>query len=139
MNLVDSLFLGYNGCVFAYGATGTGKTFTMMGDETHKGMIQICLEDIFLKKRQRENQAQIDIKVQYVEIYNEHIKDLLEEDKKYCNLREDPIKGVVVQGAKKISVNETRSIMELLIQGNKRRSTEFTNANEASSRSHAVL
>lgn len=96
MDLVDSLYDGFNGCVFAYGATGTGKTFTMIGNSEQKGMIQICLDDIFEKKKHMESNMEIRIRIQFVEIYNEQIKDLLEQEKTSCSLRDDPVKGVTV-------------------------------------------
>lgn len=139
MDLVDSLYDGFNGCVFAYGATGTGKTFTMIGNSEQKGMVQICLDDIFEKRKQMEANTEIRIKIQFVEIYNEQIKDLLEPEKSSCSLRDDPVKGVTVQGAKKLEVSSTEQVSRLVQQGNQRRSTEKTDANEASSRSHAIL
>lgn len=82
-----------------------------------------------------------DIRVCYVEIYNEYIKDLLNSEKnaEYLDLRDDPLKGVTIAGAVEMKVQNVEQIMKLLYQGNKRRTTEATNANEASSRSHAIF
>ena len=138
--LIEPLLNGYNGCVFAYGATGTGKTYTMLGDSEKPGLCNLSLEEIFIKidnKTETENLVQ----VSYVEIYNENIRDLLspKENGKYLDLRDDPLKGVTIAGATEIIVENVEQVMNLLFMGNKRRTTESTNANETSSRSHAVF
>lgn len=139
--MIDPLFEGFNGCIFAYGATGTGKTYTMLGNEENPGLITFCLNDIFDWKNIFSDQYEIKIKVSYVEVYNEYIRDLLtpKENKFSCSLWDDPIKGVKIAGVSKIEVTETSSIMKLLLVGNQRRTTESTNANEFSSRSHAIF
>ena len=139
-SLIDPLFKGYNGCVFAYGPTGTGKTFTMIGNNYELGLCSLSLKEIF-QKREKIDDFEISISVSYVEIYNEAIRDLLSSQFKdnYLELREDPIKGVSVAGALEFPVNSVEEVMSLLQQGNKRRTTESTNANQTSSRSHAVF
>jgi kinesin family protein 18/19 len=139
-DLVDPLFKGYNGCVFAYGPTGTGKTHTMLGNNSVDGLCSLSLKAIFDKRRCMPNH-EILINVSYVEIYNEQIRDLLIPNHKenYLDLREDPIKGVSLAGATEFKVDSVEEVMNLLFQGNKRRTTEATNANQTSSRSHAVF
>lgn len=138
--LIDPLFKGYNGCVFAYGATGTGKTYTMLGNSEKPGLCNLSLKEIFDKVDLKTDTKNI-VKVSYVEIYNENIRDLLspKETGKYLDLRDDPIKGVTVAGATEIIVDNVDQVMNLLFMGNKRRTTEATNANQTSSRSHAVF
>lgn len=89
---------------------------------------------------------QYEIKVSFLEIYNENIRDLIEaqnevrpEDDNYLDLREDPQRGACVAGLKEIEVNSAQEILSLLIHGNGNRTTEETEANETSSRSHAVF
>lgn len=85
--------------------------------------------------------SDVDIFVSYVEIYNEQIRDLLmpKDNGLYLELRDDPIKGVTLAGATEITVESVEEVMNLLYQGNKQRTTEATNANQTSSRSHAVF
>lgn len=98
-------------------------------------------QDIFQRKRD-STLNDVAITISYVEIYNEQIRDLLiqkENTGVYLDLREDPIKGVSLSGATEIKVDCVEEVMSLLFQGNKRRITEATNANQTSSRSHAVF
>jgi kinesin family member 18/19 len=81
-----------------------------------------------------------EVEASYVEIYNENIKDLLNPNKRdYLDLRDDPIKGLVIAGVTKKEVHNIKDLMKLLVLGNSRRTTESTKANSESSRSHAVL
>lgn len=139
--LIEPLFKGYNGCVFAYGATGTGKTHTMIGNSQLPGIINLSLAEIFEKKAEIETNMEVSVKISYVEIYNENIRDLLTEKKKgkYLCLRDCPIKGVTLARATFIEVDEVEEVMAYLHKGNKKRTTEATNANAFSSRSHAVF
>lgn len=138
--LMNPLFKGYNGCVFAYGATGTGKTYTMLGNSEKPGLCNLSLQEIFEKIDQKTDTDNV-VKVSYVEIYNENIRDLLspKETGRYLDLRDDPLKGVTIAGATEIIVENVEQVMNLLLMGNKRRTTESTNANQTSSRSHAVF
>ncbi len=126
--------------MFAYGPTGTGKTHTMLGNNSVDGLCSLSLKAIFDKRRNMPNHEVL-INVSYVEIYNEQIRDLLIPNNKdnYLDLREDPIKGVSLAGATEFKVDSIEEVMNLLFQGNRRRTTEATNANQTSSRSHAVF
>lgn len=97
-------------------------------------------KEIF-RKKETLTDKNVEIFVSYVEIYNEQIRDLLKpkEDGSYLDLRDDPIKGVTIAGATEITVTGVKEVMSLLSQGNKKRTTEATNANQTSSRSHAVF
>ena len=139
--LIEPLFKGYNGCVFAYGATGTGKTHTMIGNDDLPGLINLSLAEIFERKQEMEINMDVSVKISYVEIYNENIRDLLTDKKKgkYLCLRDCPIKGVTLARATFIEVDEVEEVMSYLHKGNRKRTTEATNANAFSSRSHAVF
>jgi kinesin family protein 18/19 len=147
-NLIHPVLNGFNGCVFAYGATGTGKTHTMLGATATSGLCSLALKDIYSTSAEAEYQDYIfNVKVCYVEIYNEAIRDLLDGSKsnKYLDLRDDPNKGIEIAGVSEIEVKSEKEvvyaheILTLLHQGNKRRTTEATNANQTSSRSHAIF
>ena len=90
-HLIDSVIKGFNACVFAYGTTGSGKTFTMTGTNECPGIMYLILEDLF-KQILGDNENNYDIRVSYVEIYNEVIRDLLVPNSKdtYLELRDDP-------------------------------------------------
>ena len=137
-DLIHPALCGINACVFAYGPTGSGKTYTMLGALDDPGIAILTIREMF-------NQIQIDsgklyeIKISYVEIYNESIRDLLNPSNNYLDLRDDPIRGVVIAGVTEFSAESTEQVMNLLSTGNKRRTTEATNANQTSSRSHAIF
>ena len=130
---------GYNACCFAYGATGAGKTFTMMGNLEQMGVIPLTLEDLKLITARSGEETEFKISMQYVEIYNEKIKDLLNPTDANLDVREVPSKGTYVAGATEKPVSSPQEMMELIQKGNLHRTTEATQCNEASSRSHAVL
>ena len=156
---VPSVLDGYNVSILAYGATGAGKTFTMMGSSSAAagdsapvtGVIPQSLVDIFATIHQRQNalppharsQSQWRVFCSYMEVYNEQIYDLIGPAAGRglpLQLREDPSKGVViVAGLPEILVHDTAEVLDLLRQGNRNRKTEATAANQVSSRSHAVL
>lgn len=138
-HLIDSVIKSYNACVFAYGTTGSGKTFTMTGNNECPGIMYLILADLFNQILQDTDKI-YEIRVSYVEIYNEVIRDLLVPNHKdtYLELRDDPQKGVCLQGVNEYSVEHPKEVMDLLVAGNKRRTTESTKANLTSSRSHAI-
>lgn len=129
-HLIESVVRGYNACVFAYGTTGSGKTYTMTGNSQTPGIMYLILEDMF-NRIIADSTKTYDIRVSYVEIYNEVIRDLLVPNSKdtYLDLRDDPIKGVCLSGVTEFSVDEPKEVMDLLVSGNKRRTTESTKAN----------
>lgn len=95
--LIDSVIKGFNACVFAYGTTGSGKTFTMTGSHESPGLMYMIIEDLF-KQIQKNTEKTYEIRVSYVEIYNEIIRDLLVPNSKdtYLYLRDDHLRGVVL-------------------------------------------
>ena len=149
--LIDGVVNGYNATVFAYGATGAGKTYTMLGTETNPGIMPLTLKELFDKVKLLKSERQYKLKFWYLEIYNENIRDLLRfmnpnntnnnivEENESLDLREDPIKGIIVSGITEINVNNSNDRLKILKRGNRNRTQESTGANETSSRSHAIL
>ncbi|KAL4486672.1 hypothetical protein ABPG72_022147 [Tetrahymena utriculariae] len=137
--LLDGVIEGFNATVFAYGATGAGKTYTMVGNPDNPGIMARTMNQLYYLIQENSNQNHFIVRVSYLEIYNENIKDLLSIEDKNLDLREDPSQGVVVAGITEIECSSTQEIMALLKVGNRNRTKEATEANEASSRSHAVL
>ena len=135
--LLDGIIEGFNATVFAYGATGSGKTYTMLGSQTEIGIMPRSVSDLF-KILQNYKSKEFKIQISYIEIYNEEIRDLLG-NREELKLHEDPVKGVIIQGVKEISVDNIDNFYDLLYKGNQKRTVGKTNANEASSRSHALL
>lgn len=113
----------------------------MIGTQTDPGIMVRVMEDLFLHSRYQGNQqgVQYKVTVSFLEVYNENIRDLLSDVEEYLDLREDPIKGPVVASITEIETTSSQEIMQLLHQGNAKRSQAATAANEVSSRSHAVL
>ena len=147
--LIDGVVNGYNATVFAYGATGAGKTYTMLGNDNNPGIMPLTLQDLF-KKVNKYKDREYKLKFWYLEIYNENIRDLLKfidkpnsniinDDNEYLDLREDPIKGIMVSGITEVNVNNSYDMLKILKRGNRNRTIEATGANETSSRSHAIL
>ena len=136
-NLLSGVIEGFNATVFAYGATGSGKTYTMLGTSNEKGIMSRSIADLFKLLNNYKNK-EYKMEVSYIEIYNEIIRDLLSEGN-VIDLHEDPGKGVILQGVNEIEVENTENFYDLLYTGNKKRTTGSTNNNETSSRSHAVL
>ncbi|XP_019645474.1 PREDICTED: kinesin-like protein KIF19 isoform X1 [Branchiostoma belcheri] len=136
--LIESVIEGFNATVFAYGATGAGKTYTMLGTDHEPGVMARSLNDLFEGMYRTSENMVYQVSMSYLEIYNEMIRDLLSPESGYLELREDT-KGVQVAGLSEVNAKSTKEVMELLQQGNKQRTQEPTKANKTSSRSHAVL
>jgi len=136
--LLSGILEGFNATVFAYGATGAGKTYTMLGTGDNPGIMVRSLSDLFVIIDKAKEQREFTIKLSYVEIYNESLRDLIEKGEN-LEMREDPIKGNQIVGLTEIEVTNVTEVFKLLLKGNKNRTTETTNVNESSSRSHAVL
>ena len=96
-NLVKQVVNGFNATVFAYGATGTGKTYTMVGEGENSGIMIRSVSDLFkIIKQDNEKEKKFGIKISYIEIYNEIIKDLLSDKSTQLEIRTDAQKGVVL-------------------------------------------
>ncbi|XP_042308114.1 kinesin-like protein KIF19 isoform X2 [Sceloporus undulatus] len=137
--LIKGVISGYNATIFAYGPTGCGKTYTMLGTDSEPGIYVRTLNDLFYAIEETSNDMEYEVSMSYLEIYNEMIRDLLNPSLGYLDLREDS-KGVIqVAGITEVSTINAKEIMQLLMKGNKQRTQEPTAANRTSSRSHAVL
>ncbi|XP_022092516.1 kinesin-like protein KIF19 [Acanthaster planci] len=137
--LIQSVIQGYNATVFAYGATGAGKTYTMLGTDNEPGIMARALNDLFDAMDARSEDSVYKVTMSYLEIYNENIRDLLNPSSGFLELREDASGNVQVAGISEVSTVSTEEVMSLLMEGNKERTQEPTAANKTSSRSHAVL
>lgn len=142
--LVDQVMAGYNGTVFAYGMTGSGKTYSMQGDSSNPGIIPLSARAIFDYANSPPNPEEdrsYTIKVAYLEIYNEHLNDLLSPStsSEDIKLRDDPTRGVRALGLKEVAVDSPEKLLEYIQAGDALRRTEGTEFNSKSSRSHAVV
>lgn len=111
----------------------------MLGTEDQEGIMVLTLKELFKKIEINSSEREYKIKLWYIEIYNENIRDLLSTSEDYLDLREDPNKGISISNISELNVTSCADIMQLLRKGNRNRTQEATNANEASSRSHAIL
>ncbi|XP_033253591.1 kinesin-like protein unc-104 isoform X2 [Drosophila miranda] len=136
-------FDGYNVCIFAYGQTGAGKSYTMMGrqEEQQEGIIPIICQDLFTRIHDTEtDELKYSVEVSYMEIYCERVRDLLNpKNKGNLRVREHPLLGPYVEDLSKLAVTDYQDIHDLIDEGNKARTVAATNMNETSSRSHAVF
>ncbi|KIM45886.1 hypothetical protein M413DRAFT_425466 [Hebeloma cylindrosporum] len=140
--LLKGLLDGYNATVFAYGATGCGKTHTISGTDVDPGIIYLTMADLFQRIEDRSEEWNVEVMVTFLEIYNEEIRDLLAEpgsatQRGGLSIRED--KTVKVVGLVELKPRTAEEVKEIVLQGNMRRTQSPTHANETSSRSHAVL
>ncbi|XP_051151958.1 kinesin-like protein KIN-14Q isoform X2 [Andrographis paniculata] len=140
--LVTSVLDGYDVCIFAYGQTGTGKTFTMEGTKEARGVNYRTLEGLFDIIEERKNTFQYEVSVCVLEVYNEQIRDLLASDSQPSTRRLDVKQvgegGHHVPGLVEARVNNVNEVWEVLRTGSNGRAVGSTNANEHSSRSHCM-
>lgn len=139
---VDDILNGYNGTVFAYGQTGAGKSYTMMGDMMHpeqKGVIPRISEQIFQSILTSESNIEYTVGVSYMEIYMERIRDLLRPDLDNLPIHEEKNKGVYVKGLSQVYVSSVDEVYQILQQGGMARAVAATNMNQESSRSHSIF
>jgi hypothetical protein len=164
--IVSSAWQGYNSCIFAYGQTSSGKSYTMMGTKRDPGIIPRLCRELF-ERVERETRASdaegsrkmVKISLSYMEIYNEQVKDLLkarskdgkrqfktrfdtageEEGYQQLRVRQHPLHGPFVEGLSKVDVASWIDCIQYIRQGNERRSQCSTSMNESSSRSHAIF
>ena len=139
--LLDSVLDGYNATVFAYGATGCGKTHTITGTAQQPGIIFLTMQELFEKIAERSDEKQTEVSLSYLEIYNETIRDLLVPggSKQGLMLREDANQAVSVAGLSSHHPRDVQQVMDMIVKGNEYRTISPTEANATSSRSHAVL
>uniref|UniRef100_A0A8D0H2E4 Kinesin-like protein n=1 Tax=Sphenodon punctatus TaxID=8508 RepID=A0A8D0H2E4_SPHPU len=136
--ILDGVLNGYNCSVFAYGATGAGKTHTMLGSEKDPGIMYLTMVELYKEIEARKDKKHCEVLISYQEVYNEQIHDLLE-PKGPLAIREDPEKGVVVPGLSFHQPKSAEQLLEMLASGNRNRTKHPTDANATSSRSHAIF
>uniref|UniRef100_A0A8K9V9S0 Kinesin-like protein n=1 Tax=Oncorhynchus mykiss TaxID=8022 RepID=A0A8K9V9S0_ONCMY len=141
--IIDSVLEGYNGTIFAYGQTGTGKTFTMEGVRAVpelRGIIPNSFAHVFGHIAKAEGDTRFLVRVSYLEIYNEEVRDLLGKDQmQRLEVKERPDVGVYIKDLSGYVVNNADDMDRIMTMGHKNRSVGSTNMNEHSSRSHAIF
>ena len=144
-NIIDGVLSGYNGTLFAYGQTGTGKTHTMMGADVHsedRGIIPRSLDHIFQTVSENSDKFTYELNMSYVQLYCELLQDLLEPDfSKTLAIREDTEqgRGVYIEGISSFNVESKDECLNLLRIGHENRAVAETKMNAQSSRSHAAF
>lgn len=140
---VDDILNGYNGTVFAYGQTGAGKSYTMMGsdidDEEGKGIIPRIVEQMFASILTSPSNIEYTVRVSYMEIYMERIRDLLVPQHDNLPVHEEKSRGVYVKGLLEIYVSSVQEVYEVMRRGGTARAVAATNMNQESSRSHSIF
>jgi hypothetical protein len=164
--IVNSAWQGYNSCIFAYGQTSSGKSYTMMGTKRDPGVIPRLCRELFdrIERELQQNEGEgsrkmVKVSLSYMEIYNDRVKDLLktrpkdakrqyksrfdtagaDEDFQQLRVRQHPLHGPFVEGLTKVDVGKWLECIQYIRQGNERRSQAATSMNETSSRSHAIF
>ena len=137
--VLPSVLEGINCSIFAYGATGAGKTHTMLGTPEQPGIIYQTMKELYFLIEERQNEITCEIAVTYLEIYNENIYDLLKDGKRCLPLREGSKQSATITGISYTKPKDAQDLLHILSQGNKRRTQHPTDANAQSSRSHAVF
>lgn len=137
-DMIKELLNGINCSVFAYGATGAGKTYTMLGSSFKPGIVFMTVMELYNRIEEIKNNQIFTIKVSYLEVYNETVRDLLNPSNPLI-VREDPQRGVVINGLSYHEPSGAGHLLDMLQQGNSNRTQHPTDANAESSRSHAVF
>ncbi|KAF7558978.1 hypothetical protein G7046_g5172 [Stylonectria norvegica] len=141
---VDDILNGYNGTVFAYGQTGAGKSYTMLGtniddNDDGRGIIPRIVEQIFSNIMSSPGTIEYTVRVSYMEIYMERIRDLLAPQNDNLPVHEEKNRGVYVKGLLEIYVSSVQEVYEVMRRGGNARAVASTNMNEESSRSHSIF
>uniref|UniRef100_A0A0K0EB95 Kinesin-like protein n=2 Tax=Strongyloides stercoralis TaxID=6248 RepID=A0A0K0EB95_STRER len=134
-HLINLVSQGNNATIFAYGATGAGKTYTMVGNKETPGLMPLMTSSLYEKIKD----TKLTVQISYLEIYNELIKDLLNPTSPILDLLEDEKGNVNIPRLTKIRAINKDKLLQILQNGNQRRTREATAANKESSRSHAIL
>ena len=141
-DLVESVLSGYNGTIFAYGQTASGKTYTMEGiidDIEKEGIIPRMIKQVFKNIMLSNGDIEYMVKISMIEIYMEKIRDLLDLSKANLNIRETKEKEIYIEELTEHYVSTEEDVMELIKLGSENRTTNKTNMNEISSRSHSLV
>ncbi|KAJ3239060.1 hypothetical protein HDU81_006666 [Chytriomyces hyalinus] len=140
--VIEDVMRGYNGTIFAYGQTGSGKTHTMMGDmesDEWKGLTPRLVETIFSTIFNAPSNLEFTVKVSYMEVYMEKIRDLLNPVNDNLPIHEDKKKGVYVKGLLEVFVGSVEEVYDVMRRGQGARIVASTNMNAESSRSHSIF
>nr|AGU10931.1 Kinesin motor domain [uncultured organism] len=140
---VDDILNGYNGTVFAYGQTGAGKSYTMMGtdidNDEGRGVIPRIVQQIFASILASPSTIEYTVRVSYMEIYMEKIRDLLVPHNDNLPVHEEKNRGVYVKGLCEVYVSSVSEVYEVMRKGGTSRAVAATNMNAESSRSHSIF
>ncbi|RMB88148.1 hypothetical protein DUI87_35484 [Hirundo rustica rustica] len=140
MQIVKDVLAGYNGTIFAYGQTSSGKTHTMeLHDPQQMGIIPRIARDIFNHIYSMDENLEFHIKVSYFEIYLDKIRDLLDMTKTNLSVHEDKNRVPYVKGCTERFVSSPEEILDVIDEGKSNRHVAVTNMNEHSSRSHSIF
>ena len=140
--LIEQVVQGFNSTVFAYGQTSSGKTYTMKGNDKEPGIIPLSVRDLFRMMQQLSHERDFLVRVSYMEIYNEEIRDLLA-DGDVCGshvaIKQSAEQGIFVDGLQEIIVSSVDHVLQLVEQAEQERHVGETKMNKRSSRSHAIF
>ena len=141
--IVEAVMQGFNGTVFAYGQTSSGKTFTMSGpdifDEEMKGIIPRMVTTVFDRILKSDESSEFLVKIGFCEIYNEKIKDLIDPSRKDLKVQEDKARGVYIAGLSEHYVFNGDELLNFMSLGQENREVASTLMNAGSSRSHSIF
>ncbi|KFM26800.1 Kinesin-related protein 11 [Auxenochlorella protothecoides] len=137
--IVASALDGINGTIFAYGVTSSGKTHTMMGSGAAPGMVPQAIAQVFATVARAGARTEFTLRLSMMEIYNEVLNDLLDPARSNLKLREDPRRGVGVEGITEENLVSAEHAIQVIARGNENRKTAATAFNEGSSRSHTII
>eukprot|EP00850_Spirogloea_muscicola_P000930 SM000003S11175 [mRNA] locus=s3:1472483:1482935:+ [translate_table: standard] len=137
-DIITSTVYGFNGTVFAYGQTSSGKTYTMRGTPEEPGIIPLAVHDVF-SHIQEATTREFLLRVSYMEIYNEEINDLLAPENRKLQIHESLERGTFVAGLREEIVVTPEQVLEILESGEAHRHIGETNMNVYSSRSHSIF
>ncbi|XP_068471595.1 kinesin-like protein KIN-7O isoform X3 [Phaseolus vulgaris] len=137
-DIVEAAVRGFNGTVFAYGQTNSGKTFTMRGSKAEPGVIPLAVNDLF-RIIQQDVDREFLLRMSYMEIYNEEINDLLAPEHRKLQIHENLERGIYVAGLREEIVASPEQVLNLMEFGESHRHIGETNMNLYSSRSHTIF
>lgn len=141
--IIDSVLEGFNGTIFAYGQTSSGKTHTMTGSSIEnvelQGIIPRMVRTVFNRIDTASDAVEFSVKVSMIEIYMERIRDLLDPSKDNLKIHEEKSKGVYMGDLTEQYISSEREVYDIMKQGNANRSIASTLMNAESSRSHSIF
>ena len=141
--IIASVLQGYNGTIFAYGQTSSGKTYTMTGEinsPEKEGIIPRMIHYVFDQILHSENlEIEFTVKVSFIEIYMEKIKDLIDISRVNLQIHESKEKGIYIENLSEYYVSNEQELLDYVKIGNQNRTIASTNMNDTSSRSHSIV